>query len=535
MVDCRPRATYGIGRPAPPWSKGSGFGLISKGRSDIILKPGPTRGSFTVYPYQVGIIIADGILEYVFEEEKRTLPKGEVRTYVVSTAPFRLLFQLKLPWEPSEPEDIVLDPPLTTSDAQHVTGRIDLTASVITQGSVFTSVMPEGAHRLLQLLGLDGDVITKSDVVDVIKGELWPKLLALDLHSYTADELRNNQGTVRDFSNSLRKELASAIDRFGLQLDDFYINWAPQAQELAPIKHPVPDSRPEDPKTQMGDRTSAPAKSTPKQMRSQDSQSRRGSRSSPARRQPVSKRKTIKTVMQRIDESGLFNNGVRQESTHYKVSCQVKGRRGATIFVTHDESEFLIRKRALKDDKFPNSDRLREFALSHAHGTECGKEHRTTDFAISVEHLEEVIELIRSGRQEISKSRGGSRSSRTRRPPASKRATRKTIVDTSIKQQLEDSGLFDDGNLQKNGSVSYQVKGAYAATIYVTKNEREIHIRNGALQKNRFQNPKLYDFVRSRAHGTAHGKGNSAYAFRLGPEHLAKVIELIRIGLQQRR
>ena len=195
-------------------------------------------------------------MEYVFEEEKRTLPKGEVRTYVVSTAPFRLLFQLKLPWEPSEPEDIVLDPPLTTSDAQHVTGRIDLTVSVITQGSVFTSVMPEGAHRLLQLLGLDGDVVTKSDVVDVIKGELSPKLSALDLLAYAADELRNNQEPLRDISNSLKTELASAIDRFGLQLDDFYVSWVPSPQEELPIKQPEPDSRLQDPKSRRGSQIS---------------------------------------------------------------------------------------------------------------------------------------------------------------------------------------------------------------------------------------------------------------------------------------
>jgi hypothetical protein len=506
--------------------------LISKGRSDIILKPGPTRGSFTVYPYQVGIIIADGILEYVFEEEKRTLPKGEVRTYVVSTAPFRLLFRLKLPWEASQSEDIVLDPPLTTSDAQHVAGRIDLTVSVMTQGSVFTSVMPEGAHRLFQLLGLDGDVITKSDVVDVIKGELWPKLLALDLHSYTADELRNNQEPLRDISNSLKTELASAIDRFGLQLDDFYVSWVPSPHKAAPIKQPEPDSRLEDPKPRRGSQTSAPAKSTPKQTHAQDSQSSRGSRSSPARRQPVSKRKTNKPVMQRLDESGLFNNGVRQESTHYKVSFQVKGRRGATIFVTHDESEFLIKKRALKDDKFPNSDRLREFALSHAHGTECGKEHRTTDFAISGEHLEEVIELIRSGRQENSKSRRGSRSSPTRRQPASKRTTSKSTTHMSAMQQLRHSKLFDERDPQQNGTVSFQVTGWTGATIYVTKNERALNIIERALLKDRFpNNENLHDFVRKNKLKMAHGKGSSNYCYVLDIEHTAEIIRIIRASL----
>ncbi len=85
--------------------------------------------------------------------------------------------------------------------------------------------MPEGAHRLLQLLGLDGDVITKSDVVAVIKEELVPKLLALDLHRYMADELRSNRDLLRVISDSLKTELGSTIDRFGLQLDNFYVSW----------------------------------------------------------------------------------------------------------------------------------------------------------------------------------------------------------------------------------------------------------------------------------------------------------------------
>ena len=199
--------------------------MISRKRDDIILRLGPTHGSFTVYPYQVGIIICDGIVEYAFEEERRDLPKGDVRTYIISTAPFKLFFRLKAPLDPSEPDDIVLDPPLLTADGQHVTGRIDLTVSVITQGSMFTSVMPEGAHRLLQLLGLDGDVIAKSDVANVIKSELLPKLLALDLQGYEANELRSNRDLLRDISGALKTELAPTIDRFGLQLVDFYVNW----------------------------------------------------------------------------------------------------------------------------------------------------------------------------------------------------------------------------------------------------------------------------------------------------------------------
>ncbi len=220
-------------------------------RDDVILSPRkpsrPKRGyfpfslgkrepdSFTVGPYQIGIIIHDGIVEYVFEGEKRSLPEGELQTYIASTAPFKLIFRFKGPGGPSQPDDIELDPPLLTADGQHLTGRIDLTLSVITQGSMLTSVMPEGAHRLLQLLGLDGDVITKSDVADVIKAELLPRLLAVDLHGYTADELLSNRELLRDISDPLKTELASTIDRFGLQLVDFHANWAPTPEK--PSQH----------------------------------------------------------------------------------------------------------------------------------------------------------------------------------------------------------------------------------------------------------------------------------------------------------
>ena len=393
--------------------------LVRDRPDNIILSPGqPTRpesgwfpfrfgkrkrerASLTVGPYQVGIIIWDGAVLDIFSEGTQVIPEGEVQTYVVSTAPFNLTFRLKAPGRSSYQYDIVLDPPLLTSDEQHLTGRIDLTMSVIAQGSRFTSVLPERADRLLQLLGLSGDVVTKSDIARLIKGELSPKFLALDLRGYTAEELRNNQEPLRDISSLLKTELASAIDRFGLQLDDFYINWAPQPQETASIKQPEPDSRIQDSKSGRGSRSPVPTKSTPEQTRTQDSKSRRESRPSQTRRQSVSKR-----------------------------------------------------------------------------------------------------------------------------------TTNKSTVHTSVMQQLEDSGLFDDGKLQKNGSVSFQVKGKYAATIYVTKNEREIQIRDGALQKNRFPNNKrLYEFVGSRAHGTARSKGNSAYAYRLNHEHIAKVIEVIRSGL----
>ena len=180
-------------------------------------------------PYQVGIIIWDGTVLDVFSGGTQPLPKGDVQTYIASTAPFNLAFRLKVPWESSEPDDLVLDPPLVTADGEHVTGRIDLTFSVTTKGVDGTLVTSgdtyEGAHRLLQLLGLYGEIITKSDVADMIKGELLPKLLSLDFTEHKADNLRTNRHLLNNIASSLETELALKIDRFGLQLVNFHSNW----------------------------------------------------------------------------------------------------------------------------------------------------------------------------------------------------------------------------------------------------------------------------------------------------------------------
>ena len=208
------------GKPSRP-SKGCFPFSLSKGKQE--------RDSLTVGPYQVGIIIWDGTVLDVFSGGTQPLPKGDVQTYIASTAPFNLAFRLKVPWESSEPDDLVLDPPLVTADGEHVTGRIDLTFSVTTKGVDGTLVTSgdtyEGAHRLLQLLGLYGEIITTSDVAEMIKRELLPKLLAFDLNEYKADELRSNRRLLRDFARSLETELSLTTERFGLQLIDFHLNW----------------------------------------------------------------------------------------------------------------------------------------------------------------------------------------------------------------------------------------------------------------------------------------------------------------------
>ena len=336
----------------------------------------------------------------IFSEDTQTLPEGEVQTYVASTAPFKLTFRLREPGKSPNQYNIVLDPPLLTSDGHHVTGRIDLTVSVIAQGSRLTSVMPERADRLLQLLGLSGDVVTKSDVARLIKGELSPKLLGLDLGGYTTDELRSNRELPQVISGPLKAELASAIDSFGLQLDGFQMNLAPPPQKTSPIKQLERDSRLQDPKSGRESRSQAPAKSTPKQARIQDPKSRQGSGPSQTRRRSVSKRQTSRStahmsVKQQLRESGLFDDGKLQPSNG-TVSFQVTGRKGATIYVTKSEREIQIFDRAFTNNNFPNNRKLHDFVRRHKHGM-AREDNPNRAFKLKGEHIAEVIEVIRSG------------------------------------------------------------------------------------------------------------------------------------------
>ena len=200
---------------------------------EVILAPGRPRRRFpwlrrrlTLEPYQVGIVIRDGRVAEVFSEGARRLPRGEVRTHVASTAPFNLVFWLKDPGDPSEPgEGVALDQPVLTSDSQLVTGRIDLTLSVV----------PDDAERLLQLPRPSG-VITPADVGDAIRAELLAKVLALDIHRHTAGELRGNREIFSGIGASLETELASTIERYGLNLDNFYPSWGLTHEEREEIE-----------------------------------------------------------------------------------------------------------------------------------------------------------------------------------------------------------------------------------------------------------------------------------------------------------
>ena len=217
-----------------------GRGNMNEGmREDVILwevEPegaGPfSGGSLTVWPHQVGIVMQDGRVVDIFSEGKKKLPrKGEVRTYVASTSPFDLKFDLKDPFG-ADHRGAELDQFVLTRDREVVTGSVDLRLRVVR----------ENVEHLFKLLGPGSGGVTQLDVSDVIKTELQAKVLALDIHKYTSEELRGNRELFAGMYESVKIEMSSSIRFFGLRLDNFYPNWGLTHEEREGIKEQLHQS-----------------------------------------------------------------------------------------------------------------------------------------------------------------------------------------------------------------------------------------------------------------------------------------------------
>ena len=173
----------------------------------------------------------DGKITDIFQEDKRSIPRrlfggDDVRTFKAYTSPFDLAFWLRDPGDPSEPDEgIVLDNTILTSDGEPVTGRIGITFSV----------MADMTDLLLRLLG-PNVAIKKADVANAIKGDLQTKVMAFNLHEYTAADIRGSEDLLRSINDSLNSDLALAISGYGLQLDNFHVNWGLTIEERERIK-----------------------------------------------------------------------------------------------------------------------------------------------------------------------------------------------------------------------------------------------------------------------------------------------------------
>ena len=195
-------------------------------RDDDILWAGePKRGWLTVWPNQVGVVMLDGNFEYTFTERKRKLPKGDVRTYVASTALFTLSFWLRDPSDPSPPsEGVALDLPVLTADGQLVTGRIDITLSVI----------EDNVDSLLALSGQRG-AVGKEEVAQAVKGDVQAAL-SLGLQGKTFGDLRGDPEVFQGIRGALRSECASAVRQYGLWLRDLNVTWGLTPEEREGVK-----------------------------------------------------------------------------------------------------------------------------------------------------------------------------------------------------------------------------------------------------------------------------------------------------------
>ena len=198
---------------------------------DIVLTEVKKRDSLTAWAHEVGIIMRDGKITDIFQEDRRSIPRklfggDEIRTFTAYTSPFDLMYWLNDPADPSEPDEgIALDNAILTSDGQPVTGSIGITFSI----------MPDMADLLLRLLGRR-KTITRSDVANAAWGELQAKVLALDMHRYSASDLRGSHSPLRSIGDSLKTELDLTFAGYGLQIDSLYVNWGVTLEEKERVK-----------------------------------------------------------------------------------------------------------------------------------------------------------------------------------------------------------------------------------------------------------------------------------------------------------
>ena len=106
----------------------------------------------------------------------------------------------------------------------------------------------------------------------------------------------------------------------------------------------------------------------------------------------------------------------------------------------------------------------------------------------------------------------------------------------AIVAYLIGSGLFKYMKLHEDGAERLQVVCYPYASVYVHEREHIVHIRTGAFRNFRFpNNERLHEFVRIHAAPELYGEGNAKEAYELGGHHVAKVVEIIREGIEGER
>ena len=86
------------------------------------------------------------------------------------------------------------------------------------------------------LLLLKGrNVINRFDVASEIRDDLLGKVIGLELNQRTVNEMRGNAALLRAIGTSIQREISGTLRQFGLQVQDYSINWGLTLQESADI------------------------------------------------------------------------------------------------------------------------------------------------------------------------------------------------------------------------------------------------------------------------------------------------------------
>ena len=101
------------------------------------------------------------------------------------------------------------------------------------------------------------------------------------------------------------------------------------------------------------------------------------------------------SVVNHLIDSGLFEELSRQPSND-TVRLGVIGYRYATVYVPRGDREMEITLSALCQKRFPNNEKLLEFANCHATHVEHGKASNRA-YVIGGQHVAEVVALVREG------------------------------------------------------------------------------------------------------------------------------------------
>ena len=108
----------------------------------------------------------------------------------------------------------------------------------------------------------------------------------------------------------------------------------------------------------------------------------------------------------------------------------------------------------------------------------------------------------------------------------------------SVQQYLRDSGLpsvwaQQSGDVMRFTLIDEETgTERTGASLYVQRNDRDVHIRVRALENRSFPNSdRLHEFIHRNSSRTLRDPSNPSHAYKIdGAQHITRIIEIIQRG-----